>query len=114
MYLIGSMSDGGAQRILINYLEDLSKDRDIDAKLYVGKSNLNSYYDELLKKNNYNVEYLNIKNTKIKIPILKRIIDSKNAKKKWKNAIKQYKPDIVHVHISEYLLSTLDAITENI
>lgn len=113
MHLIGSMGDGGAQKIVLSYIEDFRNDKEVELKLYVSESKTDSIYDKLIEANGYNVEYLNIKHTKLNIPIIRRIIDTRRANREWKRAIKEFNPDIVHVHISELLLSTLNAIVCN-
>lgn len=113
MHLIANMADGGAQKIVLNYIEDFRNDKDVELKLYVSESKTDSIYDKLIETNEYNVEYLNIKHTKLNIPIIRRIIDTRRANREWKRAIKEFNPDIIHVHISALLLSTLNAIASN-
>lgn len=110
MHLIWSMGDGGAQRIVLNYLRDFQDDADIELKLFVYNHPTDSYYDREIKKEHYNVEYLNYPRSKVRIPIIRWPFNRRIAKKAWQKAIREYKPDIVHVHISELLNVTLKPI----
>lgn len=110
MHLIWSMGDGGAQRIVLNYLRDFQDDPDIELKLFVYNSPTTSRYDREIKEKKYNVEYLNNPRSKIKIPIIRWPFNRRIAKKTWQRAISEYQPDIVHVHISELLNVTLKPI----
>ena len=113
MNMIYDMGDGGAQRILLNYLKDFKDDKDIDFKLFVYKGKKNSYCNRVIEQNGLNVEYLNGRETKLNIPFLRFFINNYIASHFWDKAIKSYKPDIVHVHISELLCSTLKPIISN-
>lgn len=110
MHLIWSMKAGGAQQIVINYLRDFKDDPDIDLKLYVFTNPSDSKYDTEIKECGYNVKYLNNPSTRIKIPYIKRWFQRSISKKAWTEAIKEFNPDIVHVHISGLLSYTLEPI----
>ena len=113
--LIWSMGDGGAQQVLINYLRDFQNDPDIDFKVIVYTKPTTSKYDRMIRENHYAVEYLNNPQTRIQIPYIKRFFQSPIARTAWQKAIHDFKPDIVHVHISALLLATLPGIvSENI
>ena len=109
--IIWSMGAGGAQRIVLNYLKDFKDDKDIEFKLLVYDKCTNSYCNEIIKENNYNVEYLNNKKSMFNlVPILRKKFNFKTAQKTFEQAIKKYNPDIVHVHISPLLTYVLDPI----
>lgn len=112
MHLINHMGEGGAQRIVLNYLEDLKNDDDIELKLYVYKKATNSHWNKIVKEKKLNVEYLNAPSSKVKIPYVKRWFNKKIAEKEWEKAIKDFNPDIVHVHISGLLVYTLKPIVK--
>lgn len=115
MSLIWSMGDGGAQQVLINYLRDFKDDPDIDFRVCVYTEPTKSKYDREIEDKNYNVYYLNNPRTKIQIPYFKRFFQRPISKAAWVNAIREFKPDIVHVHISALLLATMPGIiSENI
>ena len=106
LHLIESMNSGGAQRIVLNYLKDLSHDNQIELKVLVYNDKTNSYCNRIIEKENYNVDYLfNIHNRYIR-----KIKKTFLGKYKLKKYIQKYQPDIVHVHISSFLTVALDAI----
>ena len=110
MHLIWSMGDGGAQQVIINYLRDFKDDKDIDLQLYVYNKPSSSKYDKEVVENNYNVTYLNNPRSSIKIPIIRYPFNKIVARRTWYKAIKDYNPDIVHVHISGLLDDVLKPI----
>ena len=110
MNMIWSMGDGGAQQVVLNYLRDFQNDPDIDFWLYVYTSPTNSKYDCEILKEGYNVVYLNNPKTKIQIPYIKRHFQTSISQKAWENAIHDFNPDIVHVHISGLLANTMPGI----
>ena len=113
--LIWSMGAGGAQQVLLNYLSDFQDDSDIEFKVIVYTKPTDSKYDHLIKENNYNVEYLDNPKTKIQVPYIKRFFQRPISRTAWKKAIHDFKPDIVHLHISALLLATMPGIIgENI
>ena len=107
------MGDGGAQQVVINYLRDFNNDPDIEFKLYVYTKPTTSKYDMEIKREGYNVVYLNNPITKVQIPYIKRFFQRPVSKKAWSQAIKDYNPDIVHVHISALLGVTMPGIIKN-
>lgn len=113
MHMIWSMGDGGAQQVVINYLRDFRNDPDIEFKLYVYTKPTNSKYDKEIKDNAYNVCYLNNPKTKLQVPYFKRFFQRPISKAAWARAIQEFKPDIVHVHISSLLAATMPGIIES-
>lgn len=111
--IIWSMGDGGAQRIILNYLKAFNNDKDIDFKLLVYDKCNDSYCNKVIKENNYNVEYLGLQKSVFRhIPIVGKKINLHKIKRTIKNALIENKPDIVHVHISPMLCYALDPIVE--
>ena len=113
MHMIWSMGDGGAQQVVINYLRDFNNDPDIEIKLYVYTKPTTSKYDLEIKREGYNVVYLNNPITKVQIPYIKRFFQRPVSKKVWDQVIKDYNPDVVHVHISALLGVTMPGIIKN-
>lgn len=113
MHMIWSMGDGGAQQVVINYLRDFNNDPDIELKLYVYTKPTDSKYDKEIAEKGYDVVYLNNPRTKIQIPYIKRYFQRPISRKTWDMAIREYKPDIVHVHISALLGATMFGIIKN-
>lgn len=113
MHMVWSMGDGGAQQVIINYLRDFQNDPDIELKLYVYTSQTDSKYDKEIAEKGYNVVYLNNPRTKIQIPYIKRYFQGPISQRTWDRAIREYNPDIVHVHISALLNATMPGIIKN-
>lgn len=109
LHLISHMNDGGAQRIVLNYLNDLNNDPDIEIKVLVYGDKTNSYCNKIISSNNYNVDYMfeKLHNRYIR-KLIKIIFGNMLLKKYFKN----YSPDIVHVHISPFITVCLDAIVK--
>ena len=113
MHMIWSMGDGGAQQVVLNYLRDFNNDPDIELKLYVYTEPTASKYDREIAEKGYNVVYLNNPRTKIQIPYVKRYFQRPISQRTWEKAIREYNPDIVHVHISALLGTTMPGIIKN-
>ena len=107
MNLIYSMNDGGAEHIVLNYLRDFKNDPDIEFRLFVYLGSNNSECNEIIKDENLDVTYLNNPLSRIKIPIIRGPFNRVIRQKAWQKAINDFKPDIVHVHISELLDQTM-------
>lgn len=58
-------------------------------------------------------ETLNSPRTKIQIPYVKRYFQRPISQRTWEKAIREYNPDIVHVHISALLDTTMPGIIKN-
>ena len=112
MALIWSMGAGGAQQIVLNNLLDFQNDQDIEFRLFVFCRKSNSKYDRIISEKGLPVTYLGYPQSRIRIPYVRGPLNIAVARKAWKKAIEEYKPDIIHVHISELLYNTLDAIIQ--
>lgn len=107
MNLIYNMNDGGAEHIVLNYLRDFKNDPDIDFRLFVYKEAVTSECNDAIKAEGLPVTYLNNPLSRIKIPIIRGPFNRVVRRRAWRKAIHEFKPDIVHVHISELLTQTL-------
>lgn len=111
--IIWSMGDGGAQRVVLNYLKAFKNDKDIDFKLLVYDKCTDSYCNKVIKENNYNVEYLGLQKSSLRhIPIIGKKLNLAKIKNTIKRALIENEPDVVHVHISPMLTFALDPIVE--
>ena len=110
--LIWDLGNGGAQQIVINNLRFFKYDPDIDYKLVVFCGPSGSKYDKIVADEHLNVEYLGYPKSKIRIPIIRYPFNKVVEYNTWKKVIEFEKPDLVHVHISELLTTTLWAINK--
>ena len=53
LYLIGSMDDGGAQRVILNHLKKLNNDNEIELKVLVYSDKSNSYCNKIIEQNKH-------------------------------------------------------------
>lgn len=113
MALIWSMESGGAQKIVLNNLRFFQDDPDIEFRLYVFCAPSGSDYDLEIRKNHYPVVYLNYPKSRIRIPYVRGPLNLRVARRAFCEAIRDYSPDIVHVHIDELLDKTLYGIVRN-
>ena len=111
--VIYTMGPGGAQQVILNYLRDFKNDPDLECALCVFTAPTKSKYDEAIKKENYNVTYLNEPTTRFPIPYIRRFFQRRVTHEAWIKAIREINPDIIHVHISGLLESVLPAIDAN-
>lgn len=105
--LIWDMGNGGAQQVLINNLRFFKEDKDIDFKVISFCPPCHSKNDEIIINENLNVEYLCYPKSRIKIPIIRYPFNKVVEIQSWYQVLRREKPDIVHVHISELLMTTL-------
>lgn len=106
--IISHMSDGGAQRIVLNYARYFKNDEDIDFKVLAIDKKKNAYCENEFKKLNLKIIYVNNLLSKILI----KLFGKKCEKYFIKKALKKINPDVVHVHISGLLSSVFEPIDE--
>ena len=107
LHLISHMNDGGAQRIVLNYLNDLSEDDDLEIKVLVYGEKTNSYCNNIIDEKQYNVDYM-FKNIHNKF--VRKGIKILFGRKMLMHYFRKYSPDIVHVHISPFITVCLKPI----
>lgn len=113
MGLIWSMGDGGAERVALNCLEMFQNDEDIDFTLFVYCKPDDSFCNQVIRNQGYAVIYLNHPQSRIRVPYVKRFFNHRIAVKTWSKAVQTFEPDIIHGHIAELLVETLDAMVNN-
>lgn len=107
LHLIGMLNDGGAQKVVLNYLNDWKEDKEVEVKLLVYSNKINSICSQTLDNNNIKVDYLF---DKLNNRYFRKIIKVLFGRKLLTNYIEKFKPDIVHVHISSLLPIVLEPI----
>lgn len=108
--LIWDMGNGGAQQVVINNLRFFKDDEHVDYKLISFNPPNGSKNDKVIADEKLNVEYLGYPKSRLKIPIVRYPFNKRVEIKTWEKVIRREKPDVVHVHISELLTTTLWAI----
>lgn len=95
VHIISNMNDGGAQKIILNYLNDFKEDNKLECSLIVLENNFNPIYKKALNNLNIKVYALNDSNyTKRKS--IKKILENN---KKLLDLINAINPDIIHIHL---------------
>lgn len=103
MHIIYDLSLAGAQTVVMDYLRQMNNDPDYEVMLLVRDSDKGSIYDSEVKAMHYPVVYCNYKETDIKIPGIKKIINWVYCQKLILHQLRVYRPDIVHTHVSNIL-----------
>lgn len=102
-FLIGHMKDGGAQRIVLNYLLDLFYDSILQIKLFVLDKRNNSWCEREIDKNRFDVFYLYSDKSSKSSNLVNRFL----LKIKFLREFIKYSPDIIHGHITPLIHSTI-------
>ncbi len=105
--LIWDMGNGGAQQVVINNLRFFKNDEDVDYKVIAFCPPSGSKNDNVVKNEGLNVEYLGYPRSRIRIPVIRYPFNKRVEIKAWERVLRKEKPDVVHVHISELLTTTL-------
>lgn len=113
LHIISNMGDGGAQKIVLNYINDLEYDNNIKLKLLVLSNKIQNYNENILKNKNIEITYLNCFDRQYKFKILNKLYAFINSRKKIKQYITNNKIDIVHIHLFGTLLYTLPIILKS-
>lgn len=103
MAMISNINDGGAQRVLLNQAKIFQRDKDIEFIIYSYEKPTGSVYDKEIENSNLKVVYLNKKRHFVKIRFLGDILNFFVTNFNWYKAIKAYKPDVIHTHVTEIL-----------
>ena len=94
--IIEGLGDGGAQRIVMNYLYDWKFDNQIDVKIFVLSKDISNLYKKEISENGFNIIYINYQGNNIfekyiylNLKLLKELV--------------KFKPDIIHCHMTQTL-----------
>lgn len=99
LHLIGDLSTGGAQSVVMNYLRSMDNDPDYEIIVATNKRSGETDYEAEAKQNGYSVDFLEYKESGA-IPVIRSIINWINYQYAIYKAIKRVKPDIIHTHIT--------------
>ncbi len=93
--------------MVVNNLRFFKNDEDVDYKVVSFCPLSGSKNDRAVESEGLNVEYLGYPKSRIKIPVVRYPFNKRVEIKAWEEVIRRERPDIVHVHISELLTTTL-------
>ena len=110
LHIISNMNNGGAQKIILNYVNDLQNDKDIELSLLVLSSKNNNEYIKLLENYNVNVTYLDCFNKKYHNKFIQKLYEFYITNKKTQKFLLKNNPEIVHVHLFGTLMFCYKAI----
>lgn len=103
MAIISNINDGGAQKVLLNQAKILQNDETIEFIIYSYEKPTGSVYDKEIENSNLKVVYLNKERHLVKFRFLGDILNFFVTNYNWYKAIKAYKPDVIHTHVTEIL-----------
>ncbi len=110
VHIISDIDHGGAQKIIINYLQDLQYDKKIKLYLLVLGPKINHEYNKIIEKCNVEVTYLD-SFINLSIPwFFKRIAEKIIINKRVNKYLKAINPEIVHIHLYGTLFLTINSI----
>lgn len=88
LYIIPGFNIGGAQKMVLNYLDNIDRNKFVVKTVSIHKNN-NTEFDQIILNKEFDVVYLNRKH-KFDLSIIGKI----------KKVIKEFNPDIVHTHLN--------------
>ena len=94
--LISNMGDGGAQRIIMNYIRDFNNDKYIEVKLFVLSDTLPQWCKDEFKDKGYAFSFINFNCNKLFNKFKNKIIIPIKLRKE----LMRFKPDIIHGHMT--------------
>ena len=93
-HIINSFSTGGAEKVVLSYLEEFKGDSEYEMIAVSLAENRHKVYDKIAEQNGLHIEYLNLKRRKNIIS--ERLYQIRSIRK----YLKKKKPDIIHMHLS--------------
>ena len=100
LHIIGSMDDGGAQRVVLDYLERKSSLHKYDLEFLSLSPPTNSTYDVFIKNNNLLFTYLEYKRSKIRFSCMRKVINWTRRTIALYRFIQDHNVDALHTHIT--------------
>ena len=107
LHIIGSMDDGGAQRVVLDYLERKSSLHKYDLEFLSLSPPTNSTYDVFIKNNNLLFTYLEYKRSNIRFSCMRKVINWTRRTIALYRFIQDHNVDALHTHITPIFVNII-------
>jgi glycosyltransferase involved in cell wall biosynthesis len=94
IHIINSFSTGGAEKVVLSYLEKFKNDKEFEVVAVSLAENRHKIYDHIASEKDLPILYLNLK------PESNVILERYHQIKAIRNMLINEKPDIIHMHLS--------------
>ena len=103
LHIIYSLSVGGAQSVVLSYLRAFGNDKDFILRAVSLGKKTGSHNDIEIEQNAYAVKYLDLQAFDSNIPIIRPFVNWIRQMRLLNRAITEFKPDIIHTHLTPML-----------
>ena len=107
LHIIGSMDDGGAQRVVLDYLERKSSLHKYDLEFLSLNPPTNSTYDVFIKNNNLPFAYLEYKRSNMRFSCMRKVINWTRRTMALYRFIQDHNVDAIHTHITPIFVNII-------
>lgn len=107
LHIISSMDDGGAQRVVLDYLERKSSLHKYDLEFLSLSPPTNSTYDVFIKNNNLLFTYLEYKRSNIRFSCMRKVINWTRRTIALYRFIQDHNVDALHTHITPIFVNII-------
>lgn len=101
LHIIESMCDGGAQRILFDYVQHKNELNGYELEFLSLSGSTNSPYDISINKNGYKFSYLCLEKSNHKVTVIRKLLNVVRFNIYVYKYIRKSQPDIIHTHITD-------------
>ncbi len=110
LHVINNMNDGGAQKIILNYLNDMKNSENVTLELVCLYNQFNDFYLQKLNELGVKVTSLIDKKNKYKFKIFNIVREMFIINKKLINYLNTNKIDIIHLHLCRTVIYSFPTI----
>lgn len=107
LHIIGSMGDGGAQRVVLDYLERKSSLHKYDLEFLALNPPTNSTYDVFIKNDNLPFAYLEYKRSNMRFSCMRKVINWTRRTMALYRFIQDHNVDAIHTHITPIFVNII-------
>lgn len=107
LHIIDSMGDGGAQRVVLDYLERKSSLHKYDLEFLSLNPPTNSTYDVFIKNNNLPFAYLEYKRSNMRFSCMRKVINCTRRTMALYRFIQDHNVDAIHTHITPIFVNII-------